>query len=307
MNSKYSGWISIFFVYTVWGIQALYWKLFTDIPLVSILAWRIIWSFLFLSAVLIATRRFKRILTLLKSPGILLRVALCAFLIAFNWLLNIYAAYSNQLVESSLGHYITPIIVICSGIFILKEKVRLYEAFALLTAIAGVLYLAVTTGRIPLIAVFLVITFAGYTFMKKTLDIDPVTGITSEVMLLAPFALIFLIYQGFSGDGGVPEQMTASSILLTASTGIFTALPLVLFSYGVRQINLSRLGFIQYYAPTLSLLIGVFIFREPFSRTHLISFIFIWTAITIVIVFSVFFRVKEKNGRASVTVKTDNY
>ncbi|MDX9800003.1 MAG: EamA family transporter [Spirochaetia bacterium] len=169
MNNKNYGLVSILFVYTVWGIQALYWKLFQEIPLLSILAWRIVCSFIILSAVLIAAGKFNKIFIILKSPQILLRTALCAFLIAFNWLLNIYAAYSNQLVESSLGHYITPIIVICSGIFILKEKVKYYEAAALLIALTGVLYLAIITGKIPLIAVFLIITFAGYTFLKKHL------------------------------------------------------------------------------------------------------------------------------------------
>jgi chloramphenicol-sensitive protein RarD len=228
-------------------------------------------------------------LQIFKSGRKIFTVALCAFLIAFNWLLNIYAAYSDQLVEASMGQYITPIVIICSGIFILKEKIRYYEAAALLIAFTGVVILTVNTGKIPVIAVLLILTFSVYTFLKKTIVIDPLIGITAETALLTPFALAWLIYTAITGGGSDQNIFTNSSrFLLTASSGIFTALPLVLFSYGVKKINLSKLGFIQYYAPSLNLVIGVLILGETFSELHLISFLHIWISILIVIFFSLY-------------------
>lgn len=282
MNNKTLGFFSIFFVYTVWGAQPVYWKLLQRVPLDQILAHRIIWSFVLLIGITFYRNQFKELIEIFKSKRNMVLITLSALLIASNWLLNIYAAYSNQVIEASLGHYITPIVVILIGIFIFKDQVNKYEIIATLSAIIGVLFLAVNIGKIPMIAILLILSFASYTYLKKINQLNPLLSLTVEIIVLFPFALAYLLSIEFQNKG-VFFQSPGSLSLLIISTGVFTAIPLMLYSYGVQRVNLSKLGFIQYYGPTLSLFLGVFLFKESFTKIHFISFSFIWVAIIIVI------------------------
>lgn len=282
MNNKTLGFFSIFFVYTVWGAQPVYWKLLQRVPLDQILAHRIIWSFVLLIGITFYRNQFKELIEIFKSKRNMVLITLSALLIASNWLLNIYAAYSNQVIEASLGHYITPIVVILIGIFIFKDEVNKYEITATLSAIIGVLFLAVNIGEIPMIAILLILSFASYTYLKKINQLNPLLSLTVEIIVLFPFALAYLLSIEFQNKG-VFFQSPGSLSLLIISTGAFTAIPLMLYSYGVQRVNLSKLGFIQYYGPTLSLFLGVFLFKESFTKIHFISFSFIWLAIIIVI------------------------
>lgn len=286
--------IAVFFiliVYTIWGIQPLYWQLFGSMPLAHILAHRIIWSAVLLLPVVIMTGRrgqFRHISGSLKQITILF---LCAIAIGGNWLLNIYAAATKQVVEASLGHYITPIAVVLLGVFVLKEPFRLYKMIALALAALGAVILTVHIGRLPMIALLLVVTFTTYTFLKKTSPLGPLVGVVAETLILIPFAVLFLMYQH---SRGIPFFFTNSpkDIILLVSTGAFTSIPLLLFSVGVRWIDFSNLGFLQYYAPSLSLLIGVFIFQEQFTPVYLVSFSCIWTAILIVLFTPIYKKVR---------------
>ncbi len=272
----------ILLVYTVWGTQPLYWQLFGTIPLSHILAHRIIWSALLLLPVVLASRRRVQLMQISGSLRRITILMLCAVAIGGNWLLNIYAAATRQVVEASLGHYITPIAIILLGVIVLKERFRLYKMVGLILAAAGAGILTVHIGRLPIIALLLVVTFTTYTFLKKTTPLGPLVGVTAETLFLFPFAILFLVYRYIMG---VPIFFSDSprDIVLLVSTGAFTAIPLLLFSTGVRRIDFSNLGFLQYYAPSLSLLIGVFVFREPFSLVYFLSFSLIWTAILIVV------------------------
>lgn len=285
----------ILIVYTVWGTQPLYWQLFGPIPLSHIMAHRIIWSSVLLLPIVMMTKRREQ---LRQIPGSLRRIAiliLCALAIGGNWLLNIYAAATKQVVEASLGHYITPIAIILLGVFVLKEPFRLYKMIALALAALGAVILTVHIGRLPMIALLLVVTFVTYTFLKKTTPLGPLVGVTAETLILMPFAVLFLVYQH---SRGVPFFFTNSpkDVVLLISTGAFTSIPLLLFSTGVRWIDFSNLGFLQYYAPSLSLLIGIFIFRERFTPVYFLSFSCIWTAVLIVVFTPIIMR-RKKDGR----------
>jgi len=277
----------ILIVYTVWGVQPLYWQLFGPIPLSHILAHRIIWSALLLLPITVMTKRRRQLKRVSISFSQFAIIALCAVAIGGNWLLNISAAATKQVVEASLGHYITPIVVVLLGVFVLKEPFRLYKTTALALVAVGTGILTVHIGKLPIIALMLVVTFVTYAFLKKTTPLGPLVGITAETVILLPFAVLFLVYQRSTG---IPWFFTTDpkDILLLVSTGVFTSVPLLLFATGVRWIEFSNLGFIQYYAPSLSLLIGIFIFRERFTPTYLLSFGFIWIAILIVVFTPVF-------------------
>lgn len=281
----------ILIVYTIWGTQPLYWQLFGPIPLSHILAHRIIWSAVLLLPVVLVTGRRDQLRHIPGSLGRIAILSLCAITIGGNWLLNIYAAATKQVVEASLGHYITPIAIVLLGVFVLKEPSRPYKMIALALAALGAVILTVHMGRLPMIAVLLVVTFTTYTFLKKTSPLGPLVGITAETLILLPFAVLFLVYQH---SRGIPLFFTNSprDIILLISTGAFTSIPLVLFSAGVRWIDFSNLGFLQYYAPSLSLLIGVFIFHERFTLIYFLSFSCIWTAILIVVFTPMFVNVR---------------
>ncbi|QEK11516.1 EamA family transporter RarD [Crassaminicella thermophila] len=296
------GLLSVILVYTIWGIQALYWKIFEDVPLMQLLAHRIIWSVGLLIPIIIYTKRLKALIHVFKEKKKFFYILMCSILIGLNWLLNIYAAYSNQMIEASLGQYITPIVVITLGIFLLKENIKFYEILALTTALIGISIMTLSFGRIPLIALLLILTFSTYTFFKKITNIDPIIGITAETVLLLPFALIYVVYSESIGEG-VLIGSSIGNLFLLISTGAFTAIPLIIFSYGVKLVNLSKIGFIQYYAPTLSLLIGIFIFKESFTKIHFISFGFIWTAILIVLSYPIVKRL-QKNMSMPIKLKS---
>jgi len=275
--------LSILCVYSIWGIQPLYWQFFKEIPLSHVLAHRILWSALFLLPITIFTNRWNQLLEVFKSVKHVALTVLCALAIGSNWMINIYAASTKQVIEASLGHYITPIVVIFLGVYIFKESIQLHKLIAAVIASSGVLLLTVSIGKLPMIALLLIITFTLYTFLKKITPIDPIVGITVETLLLLPFMVLFLYHKTQAGQ---PLFVTNTSkhIGLLISTGVFTSLPLLLFSYGVRKIDLSNLGFIQYYAPSISLVIGIFVFKEKFTVIHLISFGLIWLAILVVMV-----------------------
>jgi len=285
MEKKTIGFFSIFCVYTIWGAQPIYWKLFKEIPLDQILAHRIIWSALLLFIIIVYKGQLKALVTIFKSKKSLSLIIPSAFLIASNWLINIFAAYSNQIIEASLGHYITPLVIIFIGVFVLKESVQPYEIFAALFAMIGVLLLTITIGELPVIALLLILTFASYTYFKKIIKIDPLLGLTVEILVLFPFALYYLFSLELKRTG-VFFQLTPEVMLLMISTGFFTAIPLLLYAFGVQRIHLTKLGFIQYYGPTLSLFLGVFVFKETFSSIHFISFSFICLSVIIVLFYS---------------------
>ena len=274
--------ISVLFVYTIWGIQPLYWQCFGHVPLAHVLAHRIVWSSILLLPLVALTNRKQALISLFRSRRQMKFAALCSFAIGFNWLINIYAAASRQVVEASLGHYITPVLTIIIGLALLKEKIAPHKIIATLLAIIGVAILTIYVGRLPVIALFLILSFTTYTFFKKISQVDSLVGITAETLILAPFALAYLLAQQRTGLPVFADH-SIKTVGLLISTGIFTSVPLLLFSYGVRGMPLSSLGFIQYYAPTLSLGIGIFIFKEAFSVVHFISFSFIWLAILIVL------------------------
>ncbi|MBN2260755.1 MAG: hypothetical protein JW702_09430 [Clostridiales bacterium] len=192
------------------------------------------------------------------------------------------AASSKQVVEASLGHYITPVIIIVIGALVLREKVAHYKMIALLLTLIGVGYLVFTYGRVPIIAMLLIISFVGYTSIKKFNQADVMIAFAAELLALFPIALSYLF---FKNTQGISFFYTGElkDILLLISTGAFTGYTLLFFSKGVKGIDFTNLGFIQYMAPSISLLIGIFIFHEAFNRVHIVSFSLIWVAIAIVV------------------------
>lgn len=266
--------------YSLWGVLPLYWKLLITVSPLQILAHRIIWSFIFMILIMVATRGGKTLTIVLADKNRLFYMFLCGLLISVNWFTYIYAVNTNQVIEASMGYFINPLVVVLLGVTVLKEKLTRWQLIALILAAIGVLIITTQHGRMPWIAIFLASTFAAYGLIKKMAKVDSITGLTLETFIVMPISLIYLLSLEAQGTGAMGTAPLSIKLIL-AGAGIVTATPLILFARGVEKTTFSMIGFLQYIAPTLSLLLGIFVFREHFSTTHLISFCFIWVALII--------------------------
>lgn len=277
------GLLSAIGAYFLWGILPMYWKLVSNIPAQEILAHRIIWSLIFMvMVVLIMNRRkqlYEEISRLLCTPTRLLALVMGALLITLNWFIFIWAVNDNRVVETSLGYYINPLLSVLLGILFLKEKLSFWQIISVALAASGVFYMTMHFESVPWVSIILAVSFGLYGLCKKIATLSPITSITLETLIIAPFAFIYLLYLDYHGLGSF-GTLSLTSVFLVGS-GMVTAIPLLLFANGANQLSLTMLGFIQYLAPTIALILGVFIYHEPFTEVHYVTFGFIWVALLV--------------------------
>ncbi len=281
-NDQMIGIISAISAYFLWGVLPVYWKLIHDVPATEVLAHRIIWSLVFMLIVLVVTKGMGSFIAecrqILASRKQIVGVIMTAILISVNWCTYIWAVSENRIVEASLGYYINPLVSVVLGMIVLKEKLSSWQMLSFGLATIGVAIMALNFGGIPWVSLVLAISFGVYGLFKKMVKIGAITGITVETAISSPIALLYVSYLQVQGIGAF--QFNSVSLLLMGA-GIVTAIPLVLFAKGASRLPLSMLGFIQYMSPTISLLIGVFIYHEPFTSVHCLAFAFIWLALIV--------------------------
>lgn len=282
MEKKADGMITAFLTYMLWGILPLYWKLIAEVPAHEILAHRIFWSFVFMAILVFLTKKtsqiVKQIRQIINSPEKFLSVAAGAILICVNWFIYIWGVNNNQIIETSLGYYINPLVSVLIGIIILQERLSFWQAGSVILAAFGVMNMALQFGDVPWVALILALTSGFYGLCKKIAALSPVTSMTMETMLTVPFAFIYLVYLQVAGSNTILNPVTAS---LLTGTGMVTVVPLLLFAYSANELSLTVLGLFQYLMPTIGLLIGVFLYQESFTSVHFISFVFIWSGLII--------------------------
>lgn len=279
LSDTTSGTIYALSAFVLWGILPVFWKLLDVVPADEILAHRIFWSAVFVTAVLLYIGR-KNFLALLYDRRNRISLILTGTLIGINWFTYIFAVHTDRIVEASMGYYINPLISIFLGLIVLKERLIRIQWIALILATIGVLIVTVHFGRIPWIALVLSGTFGLYGLIKKIMNLDALSSLGVETLLLAPIAGGFIVLQEMNGKGSFMDVKYTIDGLLILS-GAITALPLYWFAQGARRIPLSRIGFLQYIAPTLMLLIGVLIYSESFTTVHALSFGLIWVALAL--------------------------
>jgi chloramphenicol-sensitive protein RarD len=259
----------------------MYWKLLEDVRPMEVLAHRIIWSFLFMLVLLAVIRQFSSFINvcrkLFQDPKTLLSIVAASLLISANWFLFIWAVANDYVLQASLGYYINPMMSILLGVIVLRERVTLKQGIAFLLAGAGVLYLTFSGGIFPWVSLALAATFAIYGLLKKKIDLSAAHGLTIETMIVTPIALIYLSMLP-SHAFSVGADFSFTTVLLVGA-GIATAIPLLLFASGAKAIPLSMVGILQFVAPTIMFVLGVFVYNEPFSMDKFIAFLFIWTAL----------------------------
>lgn len=266
--------------YALWGLLPLYWKLLARIDSMEVLAHRIIWSCAFFVAYFAIRRNFSWISSVVKNRIQLATLAIISLLITANWGIYIWAVNNNHVVETSLGYFMNPLLSVLLGVFLLGERLRPWQWASACLATIGVLYLTIYYGKFPWIAVSLALTFALYGLLKKKSLLGAMQGMLLETALVALPATGFLFWLQSEGELGFTNHGSTLSGLLVAS-GFLTALPLLLFASAAKKIPLSTLGLLQYTAPTLQFLIGVFVFSEPFDFQRFVGFSFIWLALII--------------------------
>ena len=279
-DSSLIGFIYGIAAYILWGFLPLYWKLLNKIPATEILAHRILWSFVFLWTILYFSGNLQKYKEVFKDRLNIVRISCATIFITINWGTYIWAVNSNHIVEASMGYYINPLIVIVLGVVVLKEKLNTWQRVSLIMATIGVCIITISYGQIPWISLILALSFGLYGLMKKMIPVASTVGLALETALLMPFTLIYIIFRQVSGVGALGNVSTVTTFILIG-TGIATALPLLWFAKGTRRIPLSSMGFLQYIAPTISLALGVFVFKEHFTKTHIVSFGFIWGGLII--------------------------
>lgn len=266
--------------YGTWGVLPVYWKLLKAVPLAEVLAHRVAGTLLFSFALLAVLRRLPEVLDALRSPRERRALVASGGLIGVNWGVFIWAVGAGRIVETSLGYYLNPIVNVLLGLLILRERLSRAQGVAAGLAAAGVGVMLVSHGRLPWIALLLAITFGLYGLMHKLTHVRAIPALAVETGALAPLALGFLAF-GTEPAGGALLTGSALARALLLGAGPITALPLLWFGSAARRLPLSTLGLFQYLAPTLALLLAVFLYGEPFTRAHAVAFLLIWGALAL--------------------------
>jgi len=283
-NEHTKGIACVLSAYILWGILPMYWKMLQDVPALEILAHRIVWSLVFLIALMAVTGKLKacciEVNELIHQPRKMLGIFISAIILNINWGTYIWAVNHNYIIQTSLGYYINPLISVLLGIIFLKERLSLWQLTAFFLAAAGVLSLTVQYGTFPWIAITLAMSFGFYGLFKKLINTGAITGLTLETLLSIVFALAYLIFVHNTGDSAFHFSLSSTTKLLIGA-GVVTATPLILFAAGATRLPLFAVGFLQYIAPTIALFLGIFVYHENFTAGHLLSFTVIWAGLLV--------------------------
>jgi len=266
--------------YLLWGFFPLYLKLMRPAGSMEILAHRIVWSVVFVALLLGAMRNVGFLRALLRRPRALAGIGIAAVLIAVNWGTYIYGVTSDRVVETALGYFINPLVVVLLGVTVLGERLRPAQWAALGIGGLAVAVLTIDYGRLPYLALVLALSFAGYGLVKKRLGLPAAEGLFVESAVLALPALAYLGWLT-AGNDATFGQVSIGHTLLLVSAGAATAIPLLLFAGAANRLPLTSLGMIQYLAPILQLGCGVLIFHEPMPPARLAGFALVWAALIV--------------------------
>jgi chloramphenicol-sensitive protein RarD len=271
--------------FLIWGVAPIFFKTIEHVGPWQIIAHRVVWTVPLLLGLLLLLRRLPMLRDAVVSPRRFGIYALNTALVTLNWSVYIWAVLNGYIVESSLGYFINPLVVVLLGVVFLGERLNRLQIAAMALAGLGVVVQLASAGRFPWIAAVLALTWGFYALSRKKNGIDPMAGLLAETLILAPLCLAYLVWLGWTGDGSFgPVAIGGEGLgisLLLIFAGALTCGPIVLYMIGAQRLPLSTLGPLQYVAPSLQFLIGVFVYREPLALGMLITFAFIWAGLLI--------------------------
>lgn len=264
----------------LWGLLPIYWKSISAVNPLLIMLYRLLLCFVLMLAVDLIVYKKEGVLAPLRPKGAKLTFFLAGLLISSNWGIYIWAVNSGFIIQTSIGYYIEPLMVCLFGVFFFHEKLDKYKGTAMLFALAGVVYMLICYRQLPMIALGLALTFAMYAAIKKKVDAPPLLTLLYETMFLMPIALAIILYMELSGQGALVSA-TGTELFLLSLSGLLTAIPLLLFAMAAGKIDFITLGVSEYFSPSLALVLGVLIYKEPFDRIQFTAFALIWAGLVI--------------------------
>jgi chloramphenicol-sensitive protein RarD len=263
--------------YLLWGFVPIYWKWLAAIPALQLICHRIVWSCALLSLIVTMSHDWGRLRDAVRSPRVVAIYTAAALTVSVNWFVYVWAVNAGFIVQTALGYFINPLVSVLLGVLVFRERLRAWQWASIALASSGVLYLTIFYGSLPWIALALALSFGTYGLLKKVAPLGAVSGLMLETAILLIPAAIYLIYVERAGSGGFGHAGPARTLMVGA--GPVTTVPLLLFAAGVRRVPLSAMGMLQYITPTMQLLIGVWLFHEPFTRTQWVGFGMVWVAL----------------------------
>lgn len=266
--------------FLLWGLWPLYWLQLQPVAPFELIAHRIVWSLLLLLSIMFAQRALPELRAALSSAPTVAASLLSGVLLATNWTVYVWAVNNGHVIDSSLGYFLTPLCNVALGFFLLRERLRTLQWTAVVFAVAGVALLLFRAGHLPWIALALTATWSSYGILKKQSRLGPIPGLTMETMLLAPAAGAVLLWRIHAGNSAF-DLADARIDALTVASGVFTTAPLLMFAYGTRRIRLATLGLLQYIAPSVQFLLGLWFYREPFDSVQWHACLLIWCGLVL--------------------------
>ncbi len=266
--------------YCLWGLLPIYWKWLQVVPALEILLYRMVGSLFFLAVILWVSRRWRGFWAEARNGRTVSLYALAALLLSGNWWIYIWAVNAGFIVETSLGYFINPLVSVALGVVFFRERLRRFQWLAIALAAAGVTYLTWAYGKPPWISLALAFSFAFYASIKKIAPLGASEGLTLETALMSVPAAAILVSWHVKGSAAAGTLGLPTDLLLVGS-GLVTALPLLFFGAAARRLPLSMIGIMQYIAPSIQFVLGVFVYGEPFDARRLVGFVLIWTALVI--------------------------
>ena len=275
------GLIYAFSCYLIWGLFPLYWlPLIGTMSTEQMMAQRVVWTALFCVLLVIVLKQTGPILRALRQPKVLLTLMLTGGILSANWLLYLVAISQNEVLQSSLGYFMSPLITIVLGRIFFQEKLTRIRLYAVILVTIGVLWLGFLYGNVPILALGVSTTFGVYALLRKLAPLPALPGLTVETLTMLPFALVYLVYLQ-SQDALVFSQLDIFPLIILLGTGMVTTIPLLFFAAGAKRISLANMGMIQYISPTLQFLLGLYVFHEPFDMNRFIGYSWVWLGVLV--------------------------
>ncbi len=276
---NYIGLVCALSAYLWWGIIPLFWRQLAHLPSAEIVAHRMVWACIIVVALVVLLGQWRTFIEVFKDKTTLLRLFAASMFVTVNWAIFIWAVNNGNIVETSLGYFINPLISVLFGLIFFGETLRRGQLIALLIAAIGVGFMVLSTGGLPLISLSLAITFALYSVMKKKVSVPATHGLGIETLFPLVPAGVYLLYLNGRDQGAFAADLSTSLMLILG--GLFTLIPLLLFASAAKRMSMTALGMTQYLGPVCQLIIAVMIYQEPFDQVKLIAFAFIWAALIV--------------------------
>ena len=264
----------------IWGFTPFYWRSLVALGPIEIIAHRVVWCAIFMSLILSFTRQWKEVIATISNPIITAILFLSACLVSINWGMFVYSVTTDQLVASSLGYFLSPLVSVFLGFIFLKERPTARQWIAVLLATAAVITQLLAYGSLPWIALTIAFSFGLYGLIRKTVKAGSNVGLFVECLVIAPFGLGFLFWLESKGTGSFGNSEISLDILIILA-GVITGVPLMFFAASARRIKLTTIGLFQYFTPSTYLVIAIWLFNEKFSINEWVSFCLLWLGLFI--------------------------